>query len=206
MTQETANAIERYQKHRRLVLSVLIGLICLLLVFGGSVHDELMHERIEAHGIALILIGIGGRLWSILYIGGRKSAELVSSGPYSIMRNPLYFFSTIAAAGIGSQTGSLTVAIAAMLLCALAFYIVALREERYLKAVLGPPYLEYVAQVPRFIPNPRLFKDQAEVTFRPRIFKNTLLDGLALLIPVPVFELIESGQESGLIPVLFQLY
>jgi protein-S-isoprenylcysteine O-methyltransferase Ste14 len=197
----------RYQRRRRVLLALLIGAFCALLIFGGSTHDELGHERIEGqYGIALILIGIGGRLWSILYIGGRKSAELVATGPYSVMRNPLYFFSTVAAAGIGAQTGSVIVSVASAVLCAAAFYIVTLREERHLTTVLGAPYKDYIARVPRFFPNPRLFRDQAEVTFTPRIFNHTLRDGLAFLIFIPFFELIETGQESGVIPVLFWLY
>lgn len=196
----------RYQRRRRVLLALLIGAFCALLIFGGSPHDELAHERIEAHGIALILIGIGGRLWSILYIGGRKSAEVVTTGPYSVMRNPLYFFSTVAAVGIGTQTGSAIVAVASAVLCAAAFHIVTLREERHLATVLGAPYKDYVARVPRFFPNPRLYRDQAEVTFTPRIFNHTLRDGLMFLVSIPFFELIESGQESGVIPVLFWLY
>ncbi|RUU09293.1 isoprenylcysteine carboxylmethyltransferase family protein [Mesorhizobium sp. M7A.T.Ca.TU.009.01.3.2] len=196
----------RYQRRRRVLLALLIGAFCALLIFGGSPHDELTHERIEAHGIALILIGIGGRLWSILYIGGRKSAEVVTTGPYSVMRNPLYFFSTVAAVGIGTQTGSAIVAVASAVLCAAAFHIVTLREERHLATVLGAPYKDYVARVPRFFPNPRLYRDQAEVTFTPRIFNHTLRDGLVFLVSIPFFELIESGQESGVIPVLFWLY
>jgi protein-S-isoprenylcysteine O-methyltransferase Ste14 len=196
----------RYQRRRRVLLALLIGAFCALLIFGGSLHDELTHERIEAHGIALILIGIGGRLWSILYIGGRKSAEVVATGPYSVMRNPLYFFSTVAAVGIGTQTGSAIVAVASAVLCAAAFHIVTLREERHLTTVLGAPYKDYVARVPRFFPNPRLYRDQAEVTFTPRIFNHTLRDSLMFLVSIPFFELIESGQESGVIPVLFWLY
>ncbi|RWN17077.1 MAG: isoprenylcysteine carboxylmethyltransferase family protein [Mesorhizobium sp.] len=196
----------RYQRRRRVLLALLIGAFCALLIFGGSPHDELTHERIEAHGIALILIGIGGRLWSILYIGGRKSAEVVTTGPYSVMRNPLYFFSTVAAVGIGTQTGSAIVAVASAVLCAAAFHIVTLREERHLTTVLGAPYKDYVARVPRFFPNPRLYRDEAEVTFTPRIFNHTLRDSLMFLVSIPFFELIESGQESGVIPVLFWLY
>ena len=195
----------RYQRRRRVLLALLIGAFCALLIFGGSPHDELTHERIEAHGIAVILIGIGGRLWSILYIGGRKSAEVVATGPYSVMRNPLYFFSTVAAVGIGAQTGSVIVSVASAVLCAAAFHIVTLREERHLTTVLGAPYKDYVARVPRFFPNPRLFRDQAEVTFTPRIFNHTLRDGLMFLVSIPFFELIESGQEGGVIPVLFWL-
>jgi protein-S-isoprenylcysteine O-methyltransferase Ste14 len=81
----------RYQRRRRLLLALLVGIFCALLIFGGSAHDELGHERLEGqYGIALILIGIGGRLWSILYIGDRKSAEVVATGPYSVMRNPIF--------------------------------------------------------------------------------------------------------------------
>lgn len=206
MDGELARSMGRYQSARRMFLGLLIAAICLVLVFSGSSQSEIWHERIESHGLALILIGIGGRLWSILYIGGRKSAEVVSTGPYSIMRNPLYFFSTIAAAGIGAQTGSLVVACAAALLCALAFHIVALREERYLRIRLGEPYLAYVARVPRFLPNPLIYRDDSEVTYRPQAFNLTLLDGLVFLVSIPFFELIEEAQEAGIIPVLFLLH
>ncbi|WP_348629301.1 hypothetical protein [Mesorhizobium sp. M9A.F.Ca.ET.002.03.1.2] len=98
------------------------------------------------------------------------------------------------------------VSVASAVLCAAAFHIVALREERHLTTVLGAPYKDYIARVPRFFPNPRLFRDQAEVTFTPRVFNHTLRDGLMFLVSIPFFELIESGQESGVIPVLFWLY
>ena len=43
------------------------------------------------------------------------------------------------------------------------------------------------------------------MTFEPRVVKQTLLDGLVFFLSVPVFEMIEKGQEMGLIPVFFQL-
>lgn len=203
---EAVEALGRYQRRRRGGLAVLVAVFFGLIVFSGSLHDELTHERIESAGLALILIGIGGRLWSILYIGGRKSMELVSTGPYSMMRNPLYFFSTIAAAGVGAQTGSVVVTIVSALLCAAVFHVVALREERYLKSVLGTPYEDYLRRVPRFLPNPFLYRDEAEVTFTTRVFNLTLRDGLMFLLAIPFFELIEEGQEKGLVPILFWLY
>lgn len=206
MGREDSEAIAAYQASRRLILALLIVAICLLLVFSGSLQDELNHERIESHGLAVILVGIGGRLWSILYIGGRKSMEVVSSGPYSIMRNPLYFFSTIAAAGVGAQTGSYVVTVASMVVCAIAFHVVALREERYLKTNLGAPYLDYMQRVPRFFPNPMIFRDEQQVTFAPRVFRTTFIDGLVFLLAIPFFEIVESGQEAGWIPVLIWLY
>jgi len=195
----------RFQSARRAVLAIMIVIAFVVLVFGGSRHDELTHERIETLGLALILVGIGGRMWATLYIGGRKSAEVVSTGPYSITRNPLYLFSTIAAAGVGAQTGSYIVACILMVACAAAFHLVALREERFLTAALGDEYRAYLSRVPRFLPNPLLYRDDAEVTFQTGRLRTTLVDGLAFLVAIPVLETVEMAQEMGLVPVLFSL-
>ncbi|TIV31008.1 MAG: isoprenylcysteine carboxylmethyltransferase family protein, partial [Mesorhizobium sp.] len=123
-----------YQYMRRVVLAVLIVVLFAALLFGQSTFppDTPVHETIEMFGVLLIFLGIVGRLWSTLYIGGRKSSEVVTGGPYSITRNPLYLFSTVAAAGVGAQIGSFSGIILFALLCAGAFHIVILREERYL--------------------------------------------------------------------------
>ena len=109
-----------------------------------------MHDQIEAYGIVILLVGIGGRLWSILYIGGRKSLEIVTTGPYSITRNPLYLCSTVAAAGVGAQMGSYVAALGLAVLCAVAFHFVILREEKYLTAKMGSVYLNYMNWDPGF--------------------------------------------------------
>ncbi len=40
------------------------------------------------------------------YIAGLKSKRVISYGPYSIMRNPLYFFSSLGFIGAGLTFGS----------------------------------------------------------------------------------------------------
>lgn len=205
MADNSDRAMSDYQRMRRYALAVLIVLVAIPLIFGGSAHGELMHERIESVGAMLILIGIGGRLWATLYIGGRKSAEVVDTGPYSVMRNPLYFFSTIAIMGVGAQAGSYVLALGFAFLCWAAFSLVIRREEAFLAERMGTPYRDYLARVPRFFPNPRLWRDQPEVTFDPRLLNRTLIDGLAFFASVPLFEFIEEAQEQGWIPVFFHL-
>ncbi|WP_027166936.1 isoprenylcysteine carboxylmethyltransferase family protein [Mesorhizobium sp. WSM3224] len=196
-----------YQHMRRVVLAVLVVVLFAALLFGQSsfAPDTPMHETIEMFGVLLIFLGIVGRLWSTLYIGGRKSSEVVTGGPYSITRNPLYLFSTVAAAGVGAQIGSFSGIILFALLCAGAFHIVILREERYLKEVLGAPYQAYLAKVPRFFPNLTLYKEGDTGSFKPRLLLNTLLDGLVFLVALPAFELIDGMQQSGMLPVWFTL-
>lgn len=52
--------------------------------------------------LGLLLVGVAtvGRLWCSLYISGHENSELITTGPYSLSRNPLYFFSLPGFAGI----------------------------------------------------------------------------------------------------------
>ncbi|TGP24302.1 MULTISPECIES: isoprenylcysteine carboxylmethyltransferase family protein [unclassified Mesorhizobium] len=196
-----------YQQMRRLVLAVLVVMLFAALLFGQSTFppDTPMHESIEMFGVLLIFLGVVGRLWSTLYIGGRKSSEVVTDGPYSITRNPLYVFSTVAAAGVGAQIGSFSGIVLFALLCAGAFHIVILREEKFLRQALGAPYEAYLARVPRFFPKLSLYQEGDTGGFKPRLLLNTLLDGLVFLVALPAFELIDGAQQSGMLPVWFRL-
>lgn len=198
-------ALARYQKMRRLGLAVLLLGALILLLFVGSSQSEEVHDMVEAVGLGFIVVGIVGRLWCTLYIGGRKSAEIVTTGPYSVTRNPLYLFSSIAAAGVGAQTGSVTLAILFLLGCTAAFHFVIAREEAFLKEEFGGAYAQYLATVPRLLPKPGLFRDKEELQVRTKLIYRTLTDGLVFFLAMPVFELIELWQESGLLPVLLQL-
>ena len=80
-----------------------IGIAVVAVTASAAPSGAAVHELIEWIGIVLIVICILGRTWSSLYIGGRKIDEFVQTGPYSIMRNPLYFFSCVGAVGVGMQ-------------------------------------------------------------------------------------------------------
>src|SRR5450759_2452543 len=69
--------------------------------------DTFVRPAINAIGIALIIVCIIGRSWSRLYVGWHKTRHLVSAGPYSVCRNPLYSFSILGAAGAAAQSGSM---------------------------------------------------------------------------------------------------
>ncbi len=207
MTDASRKDLQSYQRLRRLTLALLLALIFAVLLFGQSLFapETLAHEAIEMTGIVLIVIGIAGRLWSTLYIGGRKSRSVVTDGPYSITRNPLYVFSTIAAVGVGAQMGSITAAIGLGVACAAAFHVVILREERYLTANLGADYGSYMDRVPRFFPDLSLYHEGDPAGFKPSLLLVTLLDGLVFLVAMPLFETIDAAQLSGTLPVLFRM-
>ena len=204
---EDKTGLARYQKRRRYVIGLLIAVLfgVYFTVQSWFPPESAMHEGVEMAGVVLIFLGIVGRLWCMLYIGGRKAAEVVDSGPYSIMRNPLYFFSSVAAAGVGAQSGSIVTAILFFALCALAFHVVILREERFLSGAFGSAYRDYLARVPRFFPDPKLDREGSVEGFQSKRLLSTLLDGLLFFAAVPVFEWIDHAQMTGMLPVLLRL-
>jgi protein-S-isoprenylcysteine O-methyltransferase Ste14 len=199
--------LDRYQSLRRLWLALTITIAGVVLFFVSTAwRNEAAHNFIEAFGLAFIGIAILGRLWCTLYIGGRKAGEVVSSGPYSISRNPLYVFSTIGAVGVGAQSGSLVISALFGVLCLMAFSIVAKREERFLAAQFPDTYPDYRRRVPRFFPKLSLYRDEPSLTVLPHRVYTTLKDGLVFFAAMPAFELVEYLQDSGVLPVLLRLY
>ena len=195
------SAVQRRRKMALLIAALTIGLT---LPFVRSWPDEgFLHELVEIAGILLIAVAIIGRSWCTLYIGRRKSREIVATGPYSISRNPLYVFSLIGVAGIGAQMGSVLLGPIFVALTLAIFLPVILLEEKALAERFGAEYAAYRARVPRFGPRFSTWRDMETITVSPRLFRITAREGLLFLLAVPFFELIEWLQDTGtFVPVL----
>src|SRR6476620_4215864 len=130
--------LRRVQLIRKATLLGCIVAVCILAAlshtFGGETS---VHEALEAAGLAMIGVCVIGRAWCSLYIGGRKKAQIVDRGPYSISRNPLYVFSFVGAFGMGAQTGSVTIAVLFLLIAVGVFYLTVRQEEGWLSATFG---------------------------------------------------------------------
>jgi protein-S-isoprenylcysteine O-methyltransferase Ste14 len=199
--------IHTVQAIRKVVLYAVAAAGVFVFAVTTSIHPAggTIHEMIEWLGIVLIVVCILGRTWAALYIGGRKIEEFVQTGPYSVMRNPLYFFSFVGAAGIGMQVGSVVLGLICAALAWLIFFVVVRQEELLLAEHYGAAYRDYLARVPRFLPNPSLWHDEATLTIRPPRVVMTFADALLFLLAVPLAEFFEYLQETGVIPVLLRL-
>ena len=152
---------------------------------------------LEVAGTLLIALGVIGRFWAILYSGGRKSSEVVKTGPYSICRHPLYLFSTMAVAGFGLLLGSLLLMVLYAGLALLVLRATAYREEEYLIQKFGDEYLEYKNRVPAIIPSPALFHSPENVEFSVKHLRRTFTDALVFLAFIPLAQLINIIREYG---------
>jgi protein-S-isoprenylcysteine O-methyltransferase Ste14 len=199
--------IHTVQAIRKIVLyvAVVAGVFLVAVTSSITPSGTTVHELIEWIGIVLIVVCILGRTWSSLYIGGRKIEEFVQTGPYSIMRNPLYFFSCLGAVGVGMQVGTVFLGLLCGLLAYTVFYLVVLKEEDLLGERYGATYAAYMARVPRFFPKPSLWRDDETLTIRPPRVLMTFADALVFLLAVPLAELFEFLQDTGVVPVLLRL-
>ncbi|KUM24865.1 sodium:proton antiporter [Mesorhizobium loti] len=203
------SAPKAFDQHKRLiVVQVAAVLAIVLLLFSRPYLSEGSsgHELMETVGFGLVLICFLGRLWSILYVGGKKNNELVVSGPFSMTRNPLYFFSTIGAVGIGLMFGSVLAAAALGLASFLVFRFTARREAEYLAGKFGAAYAAYAERTPRFWPNPLIYRDQDQLVFSTSALKSTFWDGLYFLALFPLIETVEYFRVAGMLPTLFTVY
>jgi protein-S-isoprenylcysteine O-methyltransferase Ste14 len=194
------------QRARKIALRLLIAGLLLAMPFVQSsfVYEEL-HHTLESIGQLLILIGVMGRAWCTMHIGGQKFTELVTIGPFSVSRNPLYVFSLIATFGAGLQTGSLLFALLTTLGVWIVIDATVRREEAALGARFGETYAAYCARTPRYGPRLSSWLGQDSVVVTMPLFYRTLLDGLLFYLIVPVAELIDWLQALGYLPVLLKL-
>lgn len=198
--------LQRIQKIRKIFLGLsLLGILIVSLFTATWWGHEGVHQGVEAAGLGAMVLSIVGRAWCSLYIGGRKKAEVVSTGPYSISRNPLYVFSYVGAFGIGAQTGSMVIAALFVVVAVLVFHATIAREEAWLSAAFSDAYDSYRAQIPRCGPDFSKWRDEDELKIRPRFFLTTLRDGMVFFLAIPVFEAMEWAQAAGWVPVLLRL-
>ena len=206
MTAMTGFDLQHIQRVRKWAIGLCLLAAVALSMFTGTVWgDGVVHEGIESFGLGAIVIAIVGRAWCSLYIGGRKKAEIVDTGPYSISRNPLYLFSHLGALGIGAQTGSLTLALGFLVISVVVFHFTVEREEAWLLNAFGAPYADYMRRVPRNGPAFSRWRDEESLEIRPQFFLTTIRDGLVFLLAVPIFEGIEHLQSMGWLATLIRL-
>ncbi len=197
---------QQWQRKIIVLLAALVGIALLLMMRPVSPEDAAWHELIERTGIFLILVGILGRTWCSMYIGGSKLNRLVTEGPYSVTRNPLYVFSAIAAFGLGAQLGSVVYAFICAAATIAIFALVIRHEERALAERFPAEFASYKARVPRLAPNFCVWRDADTLLVRPALVRRTFWDASLFLLAVPALKGLESLRDSGLFKPFLWLY
>lgn len=204
---DSSSWLQDVQRRRKWVLRGLsvVAFIGVLICDSMWTPGGFVQETIEFLGVTMLALCVLGRAWCTLYIGGRKKAELVQDGPYSISRNPLYVFSIIGAAGVGAAADSIVTTVLMAIACYAVFAVVVIQEETFLSARFGRTYEAYCARVPRFWPRFSAWQNVATVEASPNLVLASVRDGVLFFLAIPLIMGIDYLREIGAVPTLFVL-
>ena len=192
----------------RVLISRFLALAILPLVLFTShsfPQEGLTDTLFEVSGFALLSLATFGRLWALLYVAGNKRVELVTSGPYSIMRHPLYVFSLIGIIGIGLTSENVLV-LACLVLFYMSYYPFAVHaEEAKLTRKFGPAYRQYMTDVPAFMPRLSLYKAPERLNVNMGQFVHNFGDAIWFVWMFLALHLVEALQVWGVLPVLWRV-
>jgi protein-S-isoprenylcysteine O-methyltransferase Ste14 len=110
-------------------------------------------------GLVIVAAGLGFAVWARLHLGRNWSAtvtikedhELIRSGPYGVVRHPIYTGLLLALLGTATAIGEWR-GLIAFVLFAVGFVIKLKAEERFMRETFGEQYARYCAKVPALIP------------------------------------------------------
>src|ERR1700722_2209025 len=139
---------------------VAVILVVLLLVRGKAFkgHVATNDPLLQGIGLAVFLLRLGLAIWARVYIGRnwgmpmseKDAPELLTTGPYSIIRHPI--FSGIILAMIGTTVAVSLYWLVAVVLTGAYFIYSAFAEERLMASTFPGSYPEYKRSTKMLIP------------------------------------------------------
>jgi protein-S-isoprenylcysteine O-methyltransferase Ste14 len=156
-------------------------------------------------GFVLVAIAALGRLWTSLFIAGRKDATLVRLGPYAACRHPLYLLSLLGMCGLGLATRSVVLWLA-LVGVAMVLHLGALRtEDALLETAHGDAARRYREQVPALWPDWSQYAVPEKLEIRPRVVWKAVIDAASLLLALALIEAAHVLQHAGAIAPWWRL-
>jgi protein-S-isoprenylcysteine O-methyltransferase Ste14 len=145
---------------RELGIRAVIVVIVILLVRFGAFRDHGLNTDFwrAGLGLALFALGLGFAIWARVHIGRnwgmpmtqKDEPELVTSGPYHLVRHPIY--SGILVAGTGTAVALSWLWLIPVVLAGVYFIYSATVEERYMTGQFPDAYLVYKRSTKMLVP------------------------------------------------------
>jgi len=202
MENKNMKLIDKLVKPRnRIVLSRIVSVIIIIFWINTKsywqIHYPVFASLLFMVGVFMLAMGSLGRMWCSLYIAGYKNKKLVTAGPYSMTRNPLYFFSMLGFIGFGFLTKTFLFPMIFLLIFILYYRNVIKKEEKDLLSLFEKEYKEYQKNVPLFIPKLSLFYDLDSYTVKPKIYFNHIKSAIWFIWLIGIVYVIETFQNTG---------
>jgi protein-S-isoprenylcysteine O-methyltransferase Ste14 len=168
-------------------------------------RHPLTELTVESVGYLLLLAGVGLRLWSTLYIGSRKSRELIRQGPYSMCRHPLYLGTCTIVMGVALLFTNPVMLLAILLLFVPATLMTIKMEESHLEELFGEEYRNYCRQAPRLWPSMRHYAGLETLEVSTRIIAKVAIETSGVLLVPLAEDIIQAFHSHNWLPALWTL-
>ena len=141
------------------IRAVLLVVVILLIHSRVFRHDAVNTDRWRAAlGLLLFALGLGFAIWARVHIGRnwgtpmtrKDDPELVTSGPYHLVRHPIY--TGILVAGAGTAVALSWLWLIAVILAGVYFIYSATVEERYMTQQFPDEYPAYKGATKMLLP------------------------------------------------------
>lgn len=157
-------------------------------------------------GFCMMMAAALGRIWTTAHIAGYKDAQLITYGPYSVCRHPLYALSLLGGTGVGLAAHSLTLALATLVVLSLLHVWAIRMEDRGLQARHGEAFERYQREVPSLWPDWKRYEPRTETALNLKVFRKAFLDAGTFVLYYALIQLLDAGRAAGLWPTLLRLW
>jgi len=183
---------------------VFLALIPMGLFIGPPWSEESAIDFImDWLGYTFLVAGLGLRMWSMFYLGSRKSRELVTEGPFSICRNPLYVGTFMILTGLSLCFENLVMLIFATSVAIPVHVAVVWREERHLKQLFRDEYEAYSRATPRFLFRLGSYHSSEQVSVSTKVTRRVVIDVLGVAMVPALADLVDTLHVQGILPVVW---
>ncbi|PZS28481.1 MAG: isoprenylcysteine carboxylmethyltransferase family protein [Pseudonocardiales bacterium] len=145
---------------RELGIRAVIAAVVVVLIHSGAFRDHSLNTQPWRDGLGLVAFafGLGFAVWARVNIGRnwgtpmtqKDEPELVTSGPYHLVRHPIY--SGILIAGGGTAVALTWQWLIAVVLAGIYFLYSAIVEERYMTGQFPDAYPAYKRSTKMLVP------------------------------------------------------
>jgi protein-S-isoprenylcysteine O-methyltransferase Ste14 len=175
---------------RRTAIPIPFALALLFLRVG----EAPFHWTLVVAGVALTSAGELLRLSAVHHIGvisrtrSARFGPLITSGPFAVVRNPLYLGNVLLWGGFALTARLVWAAPVIAMLQFLEYQLIVAWEESRLESHYGVAYREYAARVPRWFPSQRAATDSPPATADSATFSwaETLFSERGTLVAIAV--------------------
>jgi protein-S-isoprenylcysteine O-methyltransferase Ste14 len=145
---------------RELGIRAAIAVLVILLVRSGVFRGYQLNTELWRVGLGLVLFaaGLGFAVWARVHLGRnwgipmmqKEQPELVTSGPYRLVRHPIY--SGVLVAGVATAVALSWLWLTAVVLAGVYFVYSATVEERYMTEQFPDAYPAYKRSTRMLVP------------------------------------------------------